>query len=113
MRFPVLEESATTDGKQQFFPPLTPVTLMRQLGADIRMKESGDVFEMEDESGNIQTEKLIRKRSGHADNQLEFFSKGGWTLPTDLRAQLKYDPFIAHNIRKASTEGTSSKEIHK
>ena len=29
MRFLVLEESVSTDGKQQFIPPLTPVTLMR------------------------------------------------------------------------------------
>ena len=36
-------------------------------------------------------------------SQLDFFSKGGWTLQTDLRAQLKYDPFIAHNLRECST----------
>ena len=33
MRFLVLEESVSTDGKQEFIPPVTPVTLMRQLGA--------------------------------------------------------------------------------
>ena len=35
LRILVLEESVSTDGKQQFIPPLTPVTLMRQLGANI------------------------------------------------------------------------------
>ena len=60
---------------------------------------------MEDDRGKIHTEKLIRERSGHVHNQLDFFSKRGWTLRTDLRAQLKYDPFIAHNLRKASTYG--------
>ena len=48
MRFLVLEEPVSPDGKQQFIPPLTPITLMRQLGAKIRMKESGDVLELED-----------------------------------------------------------------
>ena len=35
MRLLVLEEPVSTDGKQQFTPPLTPFTLMRQLGANI------------------------------------------------------------------------------
>ena len=35
MRFLVLEEPESPDGKQQFIPPLTPITLMRQLGANI------------------------------------------------------------------------------
>ena len=43
MRFLVLEEPMSTDGRQQFIPPLTPITIMRQLGAHIRMKDSGDV----------------------------------------------------------------------
>ena len=39
MRFLVLEEPASSDGKQQFIPPLTPITLMRQLGVHIRVRE--------------------------------------------------------------------------
>ena len=34
MRFLVLEEPVSTDGRQQFTPQLTPVPLMRQLGAN-------------------------------------------------------------------------------
>ena len=36
MRFLVLEEPTSTGGRQQFIPPLTPITIMRQLGANIR-----------------------------------------------------------------------------
>ena len=43
MRFLVLEEHMSAEGRQQFIPPLTPITIMRQLGANIRMKDSGDV----------------------------------------------------------------------
>ena len=39
--------------------------------------------------------KIVRERSGHVHNQLDFFSRGGWKLPDSLRAQLKHDPFIA------------------
>ena len=53
MRFLVLEEPESPNGKQQFIPPFTPMTLMRQLGANIRMRESGDVLELEDDHGNI------------------------------------------------------------
>ena len=35
MRFLVLEEPTSTDGRQQFIPLLTPITIMRQLGANI------------------------------------------------------------------------------
>ena len=77
MRFLVLEEPASSDGKQQFIPPLTPNTLMRQLGANIRMRESGDVLELEDDSGKIHTEKLVRERSGHVHNRLDSFC-GRW-----------------------------------
>ena len=42
MRFLVLEEPMSTDGRPQFIPPLTPITTMRHSGANIRMKESGD-----------------------------------------------------------------------
>ena len=97
MRFLVLEEPMSTDGRQQFIPPLTPITIMRQLGAHIRMKDSGDVLEIEDDRGAIHTEKLVRERSGHVHNQLDFFSREGWKLPDSLRAQLKHDPFIASN----------------
>ena len=50
----------STDGRQQFIPPLTPITIMRQLGAYIRMKESGDVLEIEDDHGTTHTEKFVR-----------------------------------------------------
>ena len=50
MRFLVLEERMLTDGRQQFIPPLTPITIMRQLGANIRMKDSGDVLEVAERS---------------------------------------------------------------
>ena len=50
MRFLVLEEEhMSADGRQQFLPPLTPITIMRQLGPNIRMKDSGDVLEIEDD----------------------------------------------------------------
>ena len=73
MRFLVLEEPMSTDGRQQFIPPLTTITIMRQLGANIRMKESGDVLEIEDDRGTTHTEKLVRERSGHVHNQPDFF----------------------------------------
>ena len=38
------------------------------------MKDSGDVLEIEDEHGTTHTEKLVRERSGHVHNQLDFFS---------------------------------------
>ena len=75
MRFLVLEEPTSTDERQQFIPPLTPITIMRQLGANIRMKDSGDVLEIEGDRGTIHTEKLVRERSGHVHNQLDFFSR--------------------------------------
>ena len=105
MRFLVLEEPMSTDGRQQFIPPLTPITIMRQLGANIRMKESGDVLEIEDGRGTIHTEKLVRERSGHVHNQLDFFSREGWKLPDSLRAQLKRDPFIASNRHEKCSYG--------
>ena len=105
MRFLVLEEPMSTDGRQQFIPPLTPITIMRQLGANIRMKDSGDVLEIEDDRGTIHTEKLVRERSGHVHNQLDFFSREGWKLPDSLRAQLKHDPFIASNRHEKCSYG--------
>ena len=86
MRFLVLEEPMLADGRQQFIPPLTPITIMRQLGANIRMKDSGDVLEIEDDRKTTHMEKLVRERSGHAHNQLHFFfSREGWKLPDSLR----------------------------
>ena len=105
MRFLVLEEPMSTDGRQQFIPPLTSVTLMRQLGANIRMKDSGDVLEIEDDRGTIHTEKLVRERSGHVHNQLDCFSREGWKLPDSLRAQLKFDPFMASNRHEKCSYG--------
>ena len=105
MRFLVLEEPMSADGRQQFIPPLTPITIMRQLGANIRMKDSGDVLEIEDDHGTTHTEKLVRERSGHVHNQLDFFSKEGWVLPDSLRAQLKFDPLMASNRHEKCSYG--------
>ena len=55
MRFLVLEEPMSTDGRQQFIPPLATITIVRRLGANIRMKESGDVLEIDDDRGTIHT----------------------------------------------------------
>ena len=80
---------------------------MRQLGANIRMKDSGDVLEIEDDRGTIHTEKLVRERSGHVHNQLDFFSREGWKLPDSLRAQLKLirssRAIVMRNARMGST----------
>ena len=105
MRFLVLEEPMSTDGRKQFIPPLTPITMMRQLGANIRMKDSGDVLEIEDDQGTTHTEKLVRERFGHVHNQLDFFSRERWKLPDSLRAQLKYDPFIVSNRHEKCSYG--------
>ena len=35
MRFLVLEEPVSTNGRQQFLPPLTPITIMLQLRANV------------------------------------------------------------------------------
>ena len=70
MRLLVLEEPMSTDGKQRFIPPLTPVTIMRHLGANIRMKDSGDVLEIEDDRGT----RTCAQPAG-------FFSREGWKLP--------------------------------
>ena len=91
-----------------------PITIMRQLGANIRMKETGDVLEIEDDRGTTHTEKLVRERSGHVHNQLDFFSKEGWKLPDSLRAQLKHDPFIgAIVMRNARTGSANSRTKNK
>ena len=105
IRLLVLEEPMLTDGRQQFIPPLTPITIMRQLGANIRMKESGDVLKIEDDHGTTHTEKLVRERSGHVRGQLGFFSREGWKLPGSLHAQLKHDPLIASNRHEKCSYG--------
>ena len=69
------------------------------------MKDSCDVLEIEDDRGTIHTEKLVRERSGHVRNQLDFFLREGWKLPDSLRAQLKYDPFKASNRREKCLYG--------
>ena len=97
MRFLVQEEPMSADGRQQFIPPLTPITIMRQLGANIRMKDSGDVLEIEDDRGTTHTEKLV--------SRLDFFSRAGWKLPDSLRAQLKHDPFVASNRHEKCSYG--------
>ena len=63
------------------------------------------MLEIEDDRGTIHAEALVRERSGHVHNQLDFFSKDGWNLPASLRAQLKYDPLIAHNRHEGSPFG--------
>ena len=78
---------------------------MRQLGANIRMKDSGDVLEIDDDQGTTHTEKLVRERSGHVHNQLDFFSREGWKLPDSLRAQLKFDPLMASNRHEKCSYG--------
>ena len=97
----------SADGRQQFIPPLTPITIMRQLGANVRMKDGGDVLEIEDDQGTTHTEKLVRERSGQVHNQLDFFLREGWKLPDSLRAQLKFDPsmvaIVMRNVRMGST----------
>ena len=55
------------------------------------------VLEIEEDHGTTHTEKLVRERSGHVHNELDFFSREGWKLPDSLRAQLKFDPFMASN----------------
>ena len=98
----------STDGRQQFIPPLTPITIMRQLGANIRMKENGDVLEIEDDQGTTHTEKLVRERSGHVHSQLDFFSREGWKLPDSFRAQLKFDPLMASNRHEKFSYGSTN-----
>ena len=105
MRFLVLEEPMSTDGRQQFIVLLTPIAITRQLGANIRTKESGDALEIEDDRGTTHTEKLVRERSGHVHNQLDFFSREGWKLPDSLRAQPKFDPFMACNRHEKCSYG--------
>ena len=104
MRFLVLEETMSADGRQRFIPPLTPTAIMRQLRANVRMKDSGDVLEIEDDQGTTHTEKLVRERSGHVRNQLDF-SREGWKLPDSLRAQLKLDPFMSSNRHEKCSYG--------
>ena len=41
MRFVFFEEPVSSDGKQQFIPLLSPITLVRQLGANFRVVEYG------------------------------------------------------------------------
>ena len=69
------------------------------------MKHCGDVLEIEDDHGTNHTEKLVKERSGHVHNQLDFFMRGGWKLPDSLRAQLKFDPFMASNRHEKCSYG--------
>ena len=85
---------------------------MRQLGANIRMKDSGDVLEIEDDHGTTHTENLVRERSGHVHSQLDFFffrEKVG-KLPDSLRAQLKFDPFMAEKCSYGKYEFKDDKQ---
>ena len=69
------------------------------------MKDSGDVLEIEDDQGTTHTENLVRERSGHVHNQLDFFAREGWKLPDSLRAQLKFDLFMASNRHEKCSYG--------
>ena len=98
MRFLVLEEPMSADGRQQFIPPLTPITIMRQLGANIRMKDSGDVLEIEDDQRNDPHGKVGQRTIWtRAQSAGFFFLRVGWNLPDSLRPQLKFDPLMASN----------------
>ena len=70
IRFLVLEETMSADGRQQFIPPLTPITIMRQLGANIRMKDGGDVLKW------MTRERPIQKNWSESDLDTCTFS---WT----------------------------------
>ena len=113
MRFLVLEEPMSPDGKQQFIQLLKTISLMRQLGANIRMREREREKEREREvtcrSSRTTVERSTLKswsgRSGHVHNHLDSFSKGCWNLPHDLCVLLKHDPFIVDNLRKGEHNG--------
>ena len=100
MRFLVLEEPMSEDGRQQFIPPLTPITIMRQLGANIRMKDSGDVLEIEDDHGTTHTEKLVRERSGHVREK-----DGNCQTACALNSSLirSWLAIVMRNVRMGST----------
>ena len=61
MPFMLFDEPMSADGKQ-FIPPLTPITIMREL-IYISMKDSSDVLKIGDGQGLIYTEKLARERA--------------------------------------------------
>ena len=71
---------------------------------NIRMKDSGDVLEIEDDRGTIHTEKLVRAIWTRAQSA-GFFSRKGWKLPDGLRYQLKYDPFMASDRHEKCSYG--------
>ena len=89
MRFLVLEEPISTDGRQTVHSAFDTNNDHAPVGSNIRMKESGDVVEIKDDRGRIHTEKLVRERSGHVHNQLDFFPREGWETAIQLarRAQ--------------------------
>ena len=107
MRFLVLEEPMSADGRQQFIHPLTPITVMRQLEANIRMKDSGDVLEIEDDQGTTHTEKLVRERSGHVQNQLDISREkdGNCQTACALSSSLirSWLAIVMRNVRMGST----------
>ncbi len=92
MRVKVLEEPFQ-DGVRQTIPILTPVSIMRQLRAQIGFDEHGDTLEVTDESGERHREQLVKLPSGHATNDLMNFDKDGWKLPRSIVEQLRYNPF--------------------
>ena len=88
-------------------PPLTPVTLVRQLGTNNRMKESGDVLEIED-GGKILTEKLIREVVARA--QSTGFLPERWSPRLACTAQMRSVLGRQPPQRVELTEDTSSRE---
>ena len=97
MWFLVLKEPISSDGRKLFIPPLTPVTLMRPLGANIRMNDSGDLLEIQDDRGSDPCGG-VGQRVDETCAQPAGFLLERWSLPASLRAQLKYDPLIARNL---------------
>ena len=57
------------------------------------------MLEIEDDRGTIHAEALVRERWGHVHNQLDFLSKGAWTLLASLRAS-------SNTIRSLCTNST-------
>ena len=113
MRFLVLEEPMSADGRQQFIPPLTPITIMRQLGANIRMKDGGDVLEIEDDRRKIHTEKLARDRSGHVHNQLDFFREKVGNCQTCALSSSLNRSWLAIAVRNVRVGVTNSRTRNK
>ena len=79
---------------------------MRQLGANIRMKESDGVLEIEEDRGKGPHGKVGQRTIWtRAQAAGLLFERRLETARSDLRAQLKYDPSIADNLCKCDPYG--------